>query len=227
MKTCGSSSRCLLVLLLAACASPSAALTRANPGRGAALGSYKQVPAARPQIGAAVAYVRVFYRRDGLCDFVRACGGVLASVSICDGVCAVAIEVCVCVLTKKSSHASDDDDIDDDSNVDDNDPRRRRRCRCDGEGDGDLCLAFQDWPGPSLAEAVLWDLLQMANEATDEDEWRNGAEGAGGERAAALTRSVGGGLGDGAVDARLPAAVGPRERKAGCKNFFWKTFTSC
>lgn len=97
MKTCGSSSRCLLVLLLAACASPSAALTRANPGRGAALGSYKQVPAARPQIGAAVAYVRVFYRRDGLCDFVRACGGVLASVSICDGVCAVAIEVCVCV----------------------------------------------------------------------------------------------------------------------------------
>lgn len=21
--------------------------------------------------------------------------------------------------------------------------------------------------------------------------------------------------------------LGPRERKAGCKNFFWKTFTSC
>nr|prf somatostatin 25 [Ovis aries] len=22
-------------------------------------------------------------------------------------------------------------------------------------------------------------------------------------------------------------AMAPRERKAGCKNFFWKTFTSC
>ncbi|KAL2301201.1 hypothetical protein Nmel_011762, partial [Mimus melanotis] len=22
-------------------------------------------------------------------------------------------------------------------------------------------------------------------------------------------------------------ALAPRERKAGCKNFFWKTFTSC
>ncbi|XP_019723170.1 somatostatin-1-like [Hippocampus comes] len=121
MKTCGSSSRCLLMLLLAACASPLAALTRANPGRDAAPGSYKQ-----------------------------------------------------------------------------------------------------DRPGPSPAEALLWDLLQMANEAADQDEWRNGAEGAG-ERAAALTRSVGGGGGD----AGLPAPVGPRERKAGCKNFFWKTLTSC
>ncbi|XP_051933367.1 somatostatin-1-like [Hippocampus zosterae] len=107
MKTCGSWSRCLLALLLAACAPPSAALTRANPGRGAAPASYKQ-----------------------------------------------------------------------------------------------------ERPGPSPAEALLWDLLQMADEVADEDEWRNGAE----ERAAA---------------AAPPGSVGPRERKAGCKNFFWKTFTSC
>ncbi|XP_049582020.1 somatostatin-2 [Syngnathus scovelli] len=76
----------------------------------------------------------------------------------------------------------------------------------------------QDWPGPSLAEAVLWDLLQMANEATEADERRNGVGGA--EELPPVGR-VGGGERD------LPVPLGPRERKAGCKNFFWKTFTSC
>ncbi|XP_077396606.1 somatostatin-1-like [Festucalex cinctus] len=72
----------------------------------------------------------------------------------------------------------------------------------------------QDWAGPSGAEAVLLDLLQMA---AAEDVGRDGSE-----EGADLQPSVGG-----ADLAGLPAALGPRERKAGCKNFFWKTFTSC
>ncbi|MEQ2187128.1 hypothetical protein GOODEAATRI_001418 [Goodea atripinnis] len=66
-----------------------------------------------------------------------------------------------------------------------------------------------------LAELLLSDLLQMENEALEEDGFA---------------------LPDGEpedirVDLERAASSGPllapRERKAGCKNFFWKTFTSC
>ncbi|XP_077421301.1 somatostatin-1-like [Vanacampus margaritifer] len=73
----------------------------------------------------------------------------------------------------------------------------------------------QDWVGPSAAEAVLLDLLQMAAE---EDERGDGAEdGAELQPSAGVADPAG----------LQAAALGPRERKAGCKNFFWKTFTSC
>ncbi|XP_061683345.1 somatostatin-1-like [Syngnathoides biaculeatus] len=79
----------------------------------------------------------------------------------------------------------------------------------------------QDLVGSSLAEAVLWDLLRMENQATEDDDDERGprrsgeAEDRGDDpprRRSAL---------------RLAEVAGPRERKAGCKNFFWKTFTSC
>ncbi|CAB1458451.1 unnamed protein product [Pleuronectes platessa] len=68
----------------------------------------------------------------------------------------------------------------------------------------------------SLAELLLSDLLQVENEALEEESFPL----AGGEpeeihmdleRAAGATGPL----------------LAPRERKAGCKNFFWKTFTSC
>ncbi|PWA19345.1 hypothetical protein CCH79_00018343 [Gambusia affinis] len=71
----------------------------------------------------------------------------------------------------------------------------------------------QDASRSSLAELLLSDLLQMENEALEED---------------------GFGLPEGEpedirVDLERAASSGPllapRERKAGCKNFFWKTFT--
>ncbi|XP_026233520.1 somatostatin 1, tandem duplicate 1 [Anabas testudineus] len=74
----------------------------------------------------------------------------------------------------------------------------------------------QDMSRSSLAELLLSDLLQVENEALEDENLP---------------------LGDGEpedvrVDLERAAAAGgpllaPRERKAGCKNFFWKTFTSC
>uniref|UniRef100_A0A3P9N4E5 Somatostatin 1, tandem duplicate 1 n=2 Tax=Poecilia reticulata TaxID=8081 RepID=A0A3P9N4E5_POERE len=78
-----------------------------------------------------------------------------------------------------------------------------------------LLSSKQDASRSSLAELLLSDLLQMENEALEED---------------------GFGLPEGEpedirVDLERAASSGPllapRERKAGCKNFFWKTFTSC
>ncbi|KAK5868167.1 hypothetical protein PBY51_009206 [Eleginops maclovinus] len=72
----------------------------------------------------------------------------------------------------------------------------------------------QELSRASLAELLLSDLLQE-NEALEED----GFPAAAGE-----PENV-------RVDLERDAAAGPllspRERKAGCKNFFWKTFTSC
>lgn len=68
----------------------------------------------------------------------------------------------------------------------------------------------------SLADLLLSDLLQVENEALEEENLPLG-EGEPEdirvdlERAAAASRPL----------------LAPRERKAGCKNFFWKTFTSC
>jgi len=73
----------------------------------------------------------------------------------------------------------------------------------------------QDLSRASLVELLLWD-LQMENQALEEEHLPL----AGGEPQEEvhedLERAAGGG-----------PLLGPRERKAGCKNFFWKTFTSC
>ncbi|XP_004084505.1 somatostatin-1 [Oryzias latipes] len=73
----------------------------------------------------------------------------------------------------------------------------------------------QDMSRSSLAELLLSDLLQMENEVLEED----GFPLSDGEPE------------DVRVDLERAAASGPllapRDRKAGCKNFFWKTFTSC
>ncbi|XP_071780925.1 somatostatin 1, tandem duplicate 1 [Centroberyx gerrardi] len=67
----------------------------------------------------------------------------------------------------------------------------------------------QDVSRYSLAE-LLSDLLQSENEALEEDFPVGEPE-------------------DVHVDLERAAGplLAPRERKAGCKNFFWKTFTSC
>ncbi|XP_034002002.1 somatostatin 1, tandem duplicate 1 [Trematomus bernacchii] len=71
----------------------------------------------------------------------------------------------------------------------------------------------QELSRASLAELLLSDLLQE-NEALEED----------GFPAAGEPENI-------RLDLERAAAAGPlltpRERKAGCKNFFWKTFTSC
>ncbi|XP_029922450.1 somatostatin 1, tandem duplicate 1 [Myripristis murdjan] len=68
----------------------------------------------------------------------------------------------------------------------------------------------QDVSRSSVAE-LLADLLQVENEALEED------------------FPLGGEPEDVHVDLERAAGplLAPRERKAGCKNFFWKTFTSC
>ncbi|KAM3875456.1 somatostatin 1, tandem duplicate 1 [Diretmus argenteus] len=67
----------------------------------------------------------------------------------------------------------------------------------------------QDMSRYSLAE-LLSDLLQSENDAMEDF-------------------PVGGEPEDVHVDLERAAGpvMAPRERKAGCKNFFWKTFTSC
>ncbi|XP_066478536.1 somatostatin [Tiliqua scincoides] len=69
-----------------------------------------------------------------------------------------------------------------------------------------------------LAKYFLAELLsensQTENEALESDDLSRGAEQD--EVRLELERS-----------ANLNPALAPRERKAGCKNFFWKTFTSC
>ncbi|XP_029028339.1 somatostatin 1, tandem duplicate 1 [Betta splendens] len=78
-----------------------------------------------------------------------------------------------------------------------------------------LLASKQDTSRSSLADLLLSDLLQVENEALEEENLPLG----GGEPE------------DAAVDLERAGArgplLGPRERKAGCKNFFWKTFTSC
>ncbi|XP_030633528.1 somatostatin 1, tandem duplicate 1 [Chanos chanos] len=63
----------------------------------------------------------------------------------------------------------------------------------------------------TLAE-LLSELAQAENEAMDTDDLARGAEQD--EVRLELERAAG-------------PVLAPRERKAGCKNFFWKTFTSC
>ncbi|XP_063162330.1 somatostatin [Candoia aspera] len=69
-----------------------------------------------------------------------------------------------------------------------------------------------------LAKYLLAELLsepsQAENEALGSDDVSRGAEQD--EVRLELERS-----------ANLNSGLTPRERKAGCKNFFWKTFTSC
>ncbi|XP_058043886.1 somatostatin [Ahaetulla prasina] len=69
-----------------------------------------------------------------------------------------------------------------------------------------------------LAKYFLAELLsepnQLDNEALGSDDLSRGAEQD--EVRLELERS-----------ANLNPGLTPRERKAGCKNFFWKTFTSC
>nr|XP_020633479.1 somatostatin-like [Pogona vitticeps] len=73
-------------------------------------------------------------------------------------------------------------------------------------------------PPKELAKYFLAELLsdpsQPENEALESDDLSRGAEQD--EVRLELERS-----------ASLNPALAPRERKAGCKNFFWKTFTSC
>ncbi|AWO99530.1 Preprosomatostatin I [Scophthalmus maximus] len=68
----------------------------------------------------------------------------------------------------------------------------------------------------SLAELLLSDLLQVENEALEEENLRL-ADGEPEDVHVDLERAAGG----------AGPLLAPRERKAGCKNFFWKTFTSC
>ncbi|MBN3314780.1 SMS1A protein, partial [Atractosteus spatula] len=63
----------------------------------------------------------------------------------------------------------------------------------------------------TLAE-LLSELAQSENEALESDDLSRAAEQD--EVRLELERSAN-------------PALAPRERKAGCKNFFWKTFTSC
>ncbi|XP_062328973.1 somatostatin 1, tandem duplicate 1 [Osmerus eperlanus] len=63
----------------------------------------------------------------------------------------------------------------------------------------------------TLAE-LLSELVQAENEAMDSEDLSRGAEQE--DVRLELERAAG-------------PQLAPRERKAGCKNFFWKTFTSC
>ncbi|KAF6714882.1 Somatostatin-1 [Oryzias melastigma] len=73
----------------------------------------------------------------------------------------------------------------------------------------------QDMSRSSLAELLLSDLLQMENEALEEDGFPL-SEGEPEDIRVDLERAAASG-----------PLLAPRDRKAGCKNFFWKTFTSC
>ncbi|XP_069578770.1 somatostatin 1, tandem duplicate 1 [Brachyistius frenatus] len=73
----------------------------------------------------------------------------------------------------------------------------------------------QDVSHSSLAELLLSDLMQMENEALEEENLPL-PDGEPEDIHMDLERAAGAG-----------PLLAPRERKAGCKNFFWKTFTSC
>ncbi|XP_077579518.1 somatostatin-1-like [Stigmatopora nigra] len=80
----------------------------------------------------------------------------------------------------------------------------------------------QDLPGPSLPEVLpevlLDDLLR----------WREEVAAEATMTAAEATEEEGEPESDGVEEARQRRSrAGARDRKAGCKNFFWKTFTSC
>lgn len=74
-------------------------------------------------------------------------------------------------------------------------------------------IIFYPFPPQELTRYTLAELLaelaQAENEVLDSDEVSE-SEGARLE----MERAAG-------------PMLAPRERKAGCKNFFWKTFTSC
>uniref|UniRef100_H3D0Y4 Somatostatin 1 n=2 Tax=Tetraodon nigroviridis TaxID=99883 RepID=H3D0Y4_TETNG len=74
----------------------------------------------------------------------------------------------------------------------------------------------QEMSRSSLADLLLSDLLQVENQALDENFPL--VEGEPEEVHVDMER---------AADAGIGPFLTPRERKAGCKNFFWKTFTSC
>ncbi|XP_048836081.1 somatostatin 1, tandem duplicate 1 [Brienomyrus brachyistius] len=61
-------------------------------------------------------------------------------------------------------------------------------------------------------EELLAEVVRVENEALEPDDLSRGADQE--ELHLELERAAG-------------PALAPRERKAGCKNFFWKTFTSC
>lgn len=81
-----------------------------------------------------------------------------------------------------------------------------------------LSLSFSLFSPKELAKYFLAELLsepsQTENEALESEDLSRGAEQD--EVRLELERS-----------ANSNPALAPRERKAGCKNFFWKTFTSC
>ncbi|XP_028320998.1 somatostatin 1, tandem duplicate 1 [Gouania willdenowi] len=66
----------------------------------------------------------------------------------------------------------------------------------------------------SLADLLLSDLLTMENQVLQEENFPLSDDPD--DLHAELQRSAGN-----------EPLLAPRERKAGCKNFFWKTFTSC
>uniref|UniRef100_A0A8C0IAP4 Somatostatin n=1 Tax=Bubo bubo TaxID=30461 RepID=A0A8C0IAP4_BUBBB len=80
------------------------------------------------------------------------------------------------------------------------------------------CAGAVSSPHQELAKYFLAELLsepsQTENEALESEDLSRGAEQD--EVRLELERS-----------ANSNPALAPRERKAGCKNFFWKTFTSC
>lgn len=80
-----------------------------------------------------------------------------------------------------------------------------------------VCL-LQDMSRSALAELLLSDLLQVENEALEEENFPL-PEGEPEDIRLDLERA--------AAAAGSGPLLAPRERKAGCKNFFWKTFTSC
>lgn len=84
------------------------------------------------------------------------------------------------------------------------------------QGDGWDWVLFQEMSRSSLADLLLSDLLQEENRALDENFLL--AEGEPEEGHVDMER---------AAAADIGPFLTPRERKAGCKNFFWKTFTSC
>ncbi|CAJ1066339.1 somatostatin 1%2C tandem duplicate 1 [Xyrichtys novacula] len=77
-------------------------------------------------------------------------------------------------------------------------------------------VSKQDMSQATLAELLLSDLLQVENEAMEEVESFPLSDGKLEDVRVDLERAAG-----------SEPLLAPRERKAGCKNFFWKTFTSC
>lgn len=72
-------------------------------------------------------------------------------------------------------------------------------------------LYFQDLARYTLAD-LLSELAQAENEALEPEDLSRAVEKD--DVRLELERAAG-------------PMLAPRERKAGCKNFFWKTFTSC